>query len=342
MKRLTLTKRQTKELRRAHRLVKDKREADRIKAIYLLSLGKTRQEIAEVLMLDEDTIDNYKNRYESGGVETLLKDNYQGSSPMLSDTEMLELTKHLETTTYLTVESIVVFVKNTYKIEYSISGMRQLLHRLGFVYKKAKSVPGKANAELQRAYIEMLEKVLGNKGKNDPHYYLDGVHPQHNTQLAYGWIKKGEEKIIKANSGRQRININGALNVDNLDVVIREDDTINTQSTLKLFETIEEKHPKAETIFITLDNAKYYKNSLIQGYLEASKIKLLFLPAYSPNLNLIERLWKFMRKTVLYNKHYAKFAEFKFAIMDFFKNIAQHKSKLVTLLTKNFQVLDAA
>ena len=116
-----------------------------------------------------------------------------------------------------------------------------LLHRLGFVYKKA-------NAELQRAYIEMLEKVLENRGKNDPHCYLDGVHPQHNTQLAYGWIKKGEEKIIKANSGRQRININGALNVDNLDVVIREDDTINTQSTLKLFETIEKKHPEAETI----------------------------------------------------------------------------------------------
>ena len=64
--------------------------------------------------------------------------------------------------------------------------MRQLLHRLGFVYKKAKSILRKADAELQHSYIEMLKKTLKNNGKNDPHYYLDGVHPQHKTQLAYG------------------------------------------------------------------------------------------------------------------------------------------------------------
>ena len=121
--------------------------------------------------------------------------------------------------------------------------MRQLLHRLNFVYKKAKTIPGKANAELQRAYLAFLEETLKSKGKDDAHYYLDGVHPQHNTQLAYGWIKKGQDKVVKSNSGRQRININGALNADTLEVVMRTDDTINTQSTLKLFEMLERNHP---------------------------------------------------------------------------------------------------
>ncbi len=339
MKTLILTEAQTNELRRAHRAAKNKKDADKIKAVYLLSRGKTPQEIAEVLMLDIDTIGNYRKRYEADGVSGLLKNNYFGSEPMLNCAEIEEFSAHLETQTYLTVEAIVEHVKQVYNVHYSISGMRQLLHRLKFVYKKAKTIPGKANAELQKAYLKMLEEILTNKGEHDAHYYLDGVHPQHNTQLAYGWIKKGQDKVVKSNSGRQRININGALNADTLEVIIRTDDTINTQSTLKLFEMLEQKHPNAEAIFITLDNAKYYKNGLVYEYLKTSKIKLLFMPPYSPNLNLIERLWKFMRKTILYNKYYEKFAEFKVEVMLFFENIAQYNDKLSTLLTKNFQIL---
>lgn len=339
MKTLNLTEAQTNELRRAHRAAKNKKDADKIKAVYLLSRGKTPQEIAEVLMLDIDTIGNYRKRYEADGVSGLLKNNYFGSEPMLSCAEIEEFSAHLETQTYLTVEAIVEHVKQVYNVHYSISGMRQLLHRLKFVYKKAKTIPGKANAELQKAYLKMLEEILKDKGEHDPHYYLDGVHPQHNTQLAYGWIKKGQDKVVKSNSGRQRININGALNADTLEVIIRTDDTINTQSTLKLFDTLELKHPNAGAIFITLDNAKYYKNGLVYEYLKTSKIKLLFMPPYSPNLNLIERLWKFMRKTILYNKYYEKFADFKIEVMRFFENIAQHNDKLSTLLTKNFQIL---
>lgn len=341
MKKLTLTEAQTNELRRAHRAAKNKKDADKIKSVYLLSRGKTPQEVAEVLMLDIDTIGNYRKRYEAGGVSGLLKNNYFGSDPMLSCAEIAELSTHLEIQTYLTVEAIVEHVKLVYNVHYSISGMRQLLHRLKFVYKKAKTIPGKANAELQKAYLLMLEEILKNKSEHDAHYYLDGVHPQHNTQLAYGWIKKGQDKVVKSNSGRQRINVNGALNADTLEVIIRTDDTINTQSTLKLFETLEQKHPNAESIFITLDNAKYYKNGLVYEYLKTSKIKLLFMPPYSPNLNLIERLWKFMRKTILYNKYYEKFADFKVVVMQFFEKIAQYNDKLSTLLTKNFQIIGA-
>ena len=339
MKTLTLTEAQTNELRRAHRAAKNKKDADKIKSVYLLSRGKTPQEIAEVLMLDIDTIGNYRKRYEAEGVSGLLKNNYFGSEPMLSCAEIAEFSAHLETQTYLTVEAIVLYVEKNYNVRYSISGMRQLLHRLHFVYKKAKTIPGKANAELQNAYLKQLEEILKNKGEHDAHYYLDGVHPQHNTQLAYGWIKKGQDKVIKSNSGRQRININGALNADTLEVIIRRDETIHAQSTIKLFQTLEMKHPHAKTIFITLDNAKYYKNKLVYEYLKTSKIKLLFMPPYSPNLNLIERLWKFMRKTILYNRYYEKFADFKVEVMLFFNNIGQYTDKLSTLLAKNFQLL---
>jgi transposase len=340
MKKILLSPEKINELRRAHRLAKDKTHADRIKSVYLWSQGMSAEEIANVLMIDEDTVRNNRKRYEKEGVSGLLKDNYHGSESYLSVPELEELAVYLEETTHLTVESIVDYVKKTYEIEYSISGMRQLLHRLDFVYKKAKSVPSKADATEQAAYLEMLKEILEKKSEKDPHYYLDGVHPQHNTQLAYGWIKKGQDKLINANSGRSRLNMNGALNSATLEVVMRVDETINAQSTLALFKTLEEKHPEASHIYVTLDNARYYKNKIIGEYIETSKIRLLFLPAYSPNINLIERLWKFMRKEVLYNKYYEKFKDFKNAILGFFENIADHKMKLTTLLTKNFKLLN--
>ncbi len=94
MKKFTLTIDATNELRRAHRSATNKKDADKIKVVYLLSRGKSAREIAEVLMLDVDTVVNYRHFYESGGVENLLKNNYSGSEPMLSCAELQELSAH--------------------------------------------------------------------------------------------------------------------------------------------------------------------------------------------------------------------------------------------------------
>jgi transposase len=329
-------------LRKEHRITKEKRAADRIKAVYLLAIGYTVAEVAEVLLVDEDTIRNYAKRYSEGGIKKLLENGHIGSRSYLDANQIKELSGHLETTTYLAVEAIVAYVKEKYCITYSENGMNQLLHRMGFVYKKAKIVPGKANAEEQKKYLEVYKNILKTKGENDPHYFLDGVHPQHNTMPAYGWVKKGTNKLIKANTGRKRININGALDAEKLEVVKRVDQAINAQSTIELFKQLEDKHPLAKNIYITLDNAGYYRSKLVTEYLNTSKIKLMFLPPYSPNLNLIERLWKFMKKKVLYNKYYEKFSSFEDAINEFFENLACYDDELQSLLTQNFQILNSS
>ena len=159
--------------------------------------------------------------------------------------------------------------------------------------------------------------------------------------LAYGWIKKGQDNIIKSNTGRQRININGALDADTHAVITREDESINAISTIALLEQIEAAYPLAVIIYVICDNARYYRSKLVGKFLETSKIQLVFLPSYSPNLNLIERLWKFMKKQVLYNKYYEKFDTFKQTTLGFFENIQQYKTELDSLLTNNFQLLNA-
>jgi len=94
--------------------------------------------------------------------------------------------------------------------------MTAVLHRLGYVYKKPHLVPGKADREAQEAFLEEYDKIMKNKGKDDPVYFMDAVHPQHNPVLAGGWIKRGEEREVKTNTGRRRVNINGAIDVERL------------------------------------------------------------------------------------------------------------------------------
>jgi len=117
---------------------------------------------------------------------------------------------------------------------------------------------------------------------------MDATHPQHNPVLAGGWIKRGEEQEIPTNTGR-RVNINGAIDLERLEPVVRFDDTINADSTIALFKQLEAIHLTAVCLYVICDNARYYRSKAVQEYLETSRIKLVFLPPYAPNLNLIER-----------------------------------------------------
>ena len=328
-----------KHLRVQHRETKRKRDADRIKAIVLLSTGWTGAQVAEVLLMDVDTIKRYRTRYRDGGLHALLNDQYKTKQPNLNRKQLDELSAHLDAELYMTVQEIIDYIKRQYRIHYSVSGMTDLIHRLGFVYKKPKIVPGKAQAKAQEAFIERYAKIKENKGKNEPIYFMDGTHPQHNTMAAYGWIKRGSTKEIKSNTGRQRINMNGAIDISNLSTVIRMDESINAQSTLLLLKQIESKHANAEKVYIICDNARYYRSKLVKGYLANSKIELIFLPPYSPNLNLIERYWKFFKKKVLYNQYYPTFTEFKEACLGFFRKKKKYRQELKSLLAENFQIM---
>jgi transposase len=216
------------------------------------------------------------------------------------------------------------------------------LKRLDDVYKKPTLTPGQhPDVAVQQAFIENYQRLKENKGKDDPIYFMEGVHPRHNPVAAYGWIKRGTDKTMESNTGRSRVNINGAVDVARLKVVVEFGEAVNAQSTIALLQRLEARHPRAKAIYVYCDNARYYRSRLVQAYLVGSKSKLIFLPAYCPNLNLIERLWKYFRKQVLYNRYYEHFAEFKAACEGFFQGIDEHVTALRRLLTENFQVITA-
>lgn len=343
MSKLQLTKHDITVLTEIHRTIDRKRDADKIKAIVLLGTGYEYAEVEKILLLDERTLRRYEDIFLSSNVEGLLEKNYKGKSRYLSIEQETELSKHISENLYGTAQEIRNYISKEYGITYTTEGLVKVLHRLGFSYKKAKLVPAKADIEKQAAFIKQY-KDLRNKidAETETIYFVDGVHPTHNVMPQYGWIKKGEEKEIKSNSGRERINLHGAYSPLNNDVIVGDYETINAETTKAFFQDIELKNTDKKKIYIILDNAKYYHSGIVKEYIEKSRIELIFLPSYSPNLNLIERLWKLFKKKVLYNKYYETLKDFQNAIFSFFYyKIYGIKDELKSLMTENFKVVSA-
>jgi transposase len=318
------------ELRAAHRGTRDKREADRIKAVLALATGWRAEEVAEILQI---------KRYREGGIQALRDIAFRGSACALDTDELALLDLHLQEHLYLSAKAVAHWVQETFGVSYTDSGMTALLHRLGYVYKKPKLVPGKADPQAQAQFLAEYDKLKQDKGEEDPVYFMDAVHPQHNPVLACGWIKRGEDRSVRSNTGRQRLNINGAIDLDRLEPVVRFDDTIDADPTIALFQQLEALNLAATWIYVICDNARYYRCKAVKEYLKTSRIKLVFLPAYAPNLNLIERFWKFFKKKILYNRYFESFAEFREACEQFFQNPGKYKRELRSLLTENFAIV---
>jgi len=338
---IKLTRSQCEELVLIHQNTYERKAADRIKAILLLNQGYTKEEVARILMLDRNTIRNFARRYLEHGADGLLDDNYNGSPGYLSTSAHQELKEELKRNLYTTAKQIINHVKKTYGVIYTNDAMVKLLHRLGFVYKKTKGVPAKADIEAQKGFIKEYEKLRNSLKKGEKIYFLDAMHPVHQSRPDYAWIQKGKERSIPTISARHRINVNGVYSPCDQETIIRRQNRITAQSTLELLKGISRKHPDLDRIVIIHDQGRAYTAKGLHERLPPN-IEMRKLPPYSPNLNLIERLWKLFHKDTMNNKYHETFSAFKNEATKFFKSLRGRKEELKTLLTENFQLIDTS
>jgi transposase len=342
MERVELTDKERIILKGLHKKNMRAKEADKIKAILLLDRGYSQKEVAEILLIDENTVKNWKEDFlYKIDFNGWLKDNYVGYQGKLNKEEQTEVEKFVENSVVPNSEAVQAFIKDRFGKEYSVSGIVNLLHRLDFVYKDTRQVPSKADIEAQRLFKEAYEIFEKYLPENEVILFGDATHPQHNTRPAKVWVKKGQEKVIKSNTGRQKLNINGLYNPKEQDLIYSNDETVNSQSTIELFKRAEEQYKDKKTIHIFVDNAPYFKSREIQEYLFNSvKIRLRYLPTYSPNLNLIERLWRFLRKKIINLTYYEKFSYYKDAILNFLGNIHQYRDELRQFIGTKLHLLN--
>lgn len=341
MKDFELTDEQIKELRLEHRDTKNRNYAYKINAVILLGTGWTLEKTGEALLLDTETLRSYVNKYKHGGAKELLNTNYLGRSSMLNDEEKTQLIDELSAKIYRTTKEVIAYVKKTFQLSYSRSGMTKLLNELGFSYKKPKLIPSGADPIKQEEFIELFEQFLENKNEFEPILFYDSSHPSYETHPNYGWFKRGQDVMIPNHGKRGTVNISGAVDLETLDVVVNFPDKVTSESTIKTLKKIEEHYPEAHKIHLILDNAKVHSSKVVDDFLLGSKINLVFLPAYSPNLNLMERIWCLLYRELLTNKFYPTFAEFRSDIKRFFRKLKYRKEEwLSSLIVPEFQEFD--
>jgi transposase len=169
--------------------------------------------------------------------------------------------------------------------------------------------------------------------------FVDAAHFVFGTFLCCLWSLA--RIYVRAASGRQRFNVLGAWDAVKRELIAVTNTTVvNTETMCELLRTIAERG-LAGPITLVLDNARYRRNAAVQAMAAQLGITLLYLPSYSPNLNLIERLWKFTKRRALYGRYHPTFQDFRAAIEEVLAGLStEHSERLVSLMTLNFQQFD--
>ncbi len=321
-----------------HKRERDKRIADRIKAVILHDDGWTSERISAALLIDDATIRFYIKTYCE---EHRVTPSHKGSEPLLNAEETSLLSEHVEAGCYTKIKDIQAYVALTFGKNLAISTLYQWLKANNFTYKKPKLVPLNADPKAQEEFIACYQKIMNEASvEGDPVLFGDSVHPTQQTRLAYGWVKKGKDRLIEVTSGRKRINLMATLNLETMRCVYQDYETINGTAAVAFLKTVEAAYPAARTIHLIWDRAGYHTCTEVTEYLLKSRIKVHFLPPRSPNLNAIERLWKIMHEYVSNNRAYKKFQDFKDALFAFFEcTLPTIKDVLVSRVTDNFRVI---
>lgn len=226
------------------------------------------------------------------------------------------------------------------------SGLIALLHRLGFEHRKPDLVPSKADPEAQAAFIRDYEALLNRMEADEAAVFADAIHPTHAVRPVGCWAPKdGPPIAVAQTSGRQRLNLHSAIDLETGATRMLEVTTVNAISTIMLLMAIEAMFPGRRLIHVFLDNARYHHAKLVQAWLArpGCRIKLHFIPVYCPHLDPIERLWGLMHRHVTHNRCHPTFAEFKTAVLDFLRDEVPRKWRVFRdTVTDNFRIITPA
>jgi transposase len=321
------------------------RVARRANAVVLLDQGWSCERVAAALLLDDDTVRDWCRAYQRGGVAGLKSFGHEGSSGRLSSEQEKALSEWVDAHCPHSIRKIGAFVKRTFGVSYSRSGLIALLHRLGFDYHKPTAVPRGLDDAKQQAFIDQYENLLNRMGLDEAVVFVDAVHPTHQVRPAGCWARKEVALAVEQTTGRDRLNIHGAINLETGQTQILAVEKVNALNFIKLLGEIEGAHTAMRLIHVFVDNASYHKADVVKQWLAAAgrKIVLHFLPPYCPHLDPIERLWGLMHENVTHNRDYKTFNEFRREIIKFLRyTVPRRWKRFRDRISDNFRVIHRA
>lgn len=312
----------------------------KMEALWLKSQGMAHRQISRLTGISSTTLTSYLREYQAGGIEGLKTVNFRRpQSELAAHQETLEA--HFRQHPPASVKQAMATIETLTGVRRSPERVRLFLKRMGMTCRKVGMIPAKADVAAQAAFktAELEPRLAEAQAGQRAVFFVDAAHFVLAPFLGMLWCFT--RLFIRVPAGRQRFNVLAALNAITHELVMVTNDTYITATTVcELLRQLAAQH-LGVPITLVLDNARYQKCQIVAELADALQIELLYLPAYSPNLNLIERLWKFVKKTCLYSKYYAHFTDFKQAISDCLAQThTTYKKELDSLLTLNFQTFE--
>jgi transposase len=314
----------------------------KFEALFLKSHHLPHQTICELCGICGNTLRRYLIEYQQGGLAHVQELPFHRPSSVLESHRGF-LREEFTLRPVATVREAAARIAELTGVRLCLTQTRDWLHRLGLKWRKVAPIPAKADpaaqAELKAQKLEprLQEARAGQRAV----YFVDAAHFVYGAFLGCLWSLT--RVFVRTPSGRQRFNVLGALDALTHELITVTNETyINALSVCQLLRQLAAQ-AGGKAVTVVLDNARYQHCALVETEAAALGIELLFLPPYSPNLNLIERLWKFVKKRCLNSRYHADFGVFRGAIQECLAKIGtRHKAELDTLLTLNFQTFEKA
>jgi transposase len=325
----------------------DPRVQQQMEVLWLKSHGLTQHRVAAYAGVSRRTVQRYLNDYRQGGLDSLRRCHWHQPQSVLVD-HQTSLEEHFQKHPPRSAKQAQAVIEQQTGIRRSLTQVRHFLKdRLGLGWRKVGAIPvppKKTIAEHARDQADFLRDKLEPKLQEARQglrqvYFVDAAHFVFAPFLGFLWCLT--RLFVRAPSGRKRYNVLGALDaVTHRLIRVTNLDYINAESVCALLRAIAAAGTGLP-ITLVLDNARYQKCAWVQSLADSLGIELLYLTSYSPNLNLIERLWRFVRKESLDSTYYESFESFRAAIDQCLDDLpTKHRGEMETLLVHRFQTFN--
>src|SRR3954470_7594052 len=347
MKSIDLSAEQRKEIERRRKGSLDRRVYQRLTAVLAVAAGTTREKVAELLGVSLSQLGEWLRVYRNEGLEALCEINNKGDPGKLTPSQIEQLKAKVSTGCFRNSDQIRDWIKSTFAASYSSSGVKDLLKRIGVSYHKVTGFLWKADPDKQRAFVKRVARHQREaKRPGAPRtrrYYVDACHPVWGLDLVFCcWLLLGQRFLVGMGSGRKRLNILGAYCPDDHEYIDYRltRDNINGEQFVNFLRLLRSMHPETERFILYVDGARYYGSPVVKEWLKRhQEFHLSRIPAYSPNVNLIERMWKFLRAKALCRWH-KTFEDMHAAVSAVLDHPADYRGELQALMTEKFHIID--
>ena len=312
----------------------------KMEAVYLKSQGLAHRDICRLARISENTLRSYLRQYQEGGVERLKRTDWAGTESELGEhRETME--DHFRDHPPRSIAEAAAEIERITGIRRGPTQVRQFLKGMGLKFRKLGMIPAKADADEQAKFLDekLWPRLRQAQRLRRVVCFVDAAHFVHGAFLGYLWCFT--RLLIRGPSGRKRFNVLGAIDAVTHELTtVCNETVVNAETVCELLRKLAARYVGLP-VTLVLDNARYQKCEVVRSLAAEFGIELLYLPSYSPNLNLIERLWKFVKKEVLLCRYYEDFARFKAAIIECLEQVeGKHSEAIASLLTLKFQTFD--